>query len=80
MGDEKLVRMKKPIKREEEIVLMRTLLKDGMTQKQAESYMKVICKEVKNNHEKHKKELNRKKKKKKKMDFVKAFKKLTRKK
>jgi len=72
MGDEKLVRMVKPIKKEEEIILMRTLLRDGMNPKQAEKYIEVMEKEVRNNHEKHKEELSKKKK----ISFIEGFKKI----
>ena len=46
--------MRKAIKKEEHIILMRSLLRDGMNEKQAEEYIKVMCKEIKCNHEKYK--------------------------
>jgi len=79
MGDEKVVRMNRSIKKEEEIVLIRSLLRDGMTQKQAERYIEVVKKEVKKNHKKHIKRINKEKTQKNKI-FVKEFKKITKRK
>jgi len=67
---EKIVRMQKPIKNTEKIVLFRSLLKDGMTPKQANEYIKSITIEIKNNHSKYVKKTRERKKK---ISFAKKF-------
>lgn len=74
MGDErfyeKIMKMK-PLKKVEEIFLIRSCLKDGMTFKQAEEYIKAIRKEIKNNHEEYNKKIKKKEK-----SFKEEFKKI----
>jgi hypothetical protein len=76
--DEKdyLVRMNKPIKNSEEILLLRSCLKDGMNKKEAKEYIDKLKIEVKNNHKNHVEKIKKNKKDYKKL-FRKEFKKFT---
>ena len=73
---DKIIPMKKTLKKTERIVLMRALLRDGMTQAQADQYLDEVEKEIKRSHEMEKKRLRRKKVK----NFNKEFNKLIHKK
>ena len=63
--------MQKPIKNVEKIFLLRSLLKDGLTQKQANEYIESIGQEIKKNHQIFNKEIIKRK-----VDFKKEFRKL----
>lgn len=75
MGDERIVKMKS-LRKWEEIFLMRSCLKEGMTQPQAKAYIDAMKEEVKYNHEEHNKKV-RKERNKKKKSFQEEFRKLT---
>ena len=45
-----IIKMNKPLKNAEQLVLFRSLLKDGMTPTEANAYIKVLKEEVKSSH------------------------------